>query len=431
MACALTAVILSTACLPGCGNNGATKAAKESEATEREGSGSNDVETQDALQPSPAAVPEEQTVGVLFPSDENDLRWRKDENSFLDGLADAGYRCAAYYAGEDAKLQAEQFRTLVDEGAVAIVVAPVDAWSFAGVLDAFPELSIPVVSYGDLVMNTDAVKYFVTFDTREIGHQVARELIRRVGLNEELTAQETAALQPRTVEFFMGMPENQADLFFFNGIMEILQPFFEDGRIVCPSGLTDYASVCVEDKDPDTVVRRLQDILSESYRWNRLPDMIITARDSYAEAIAGWLKSQGRSADGSSGWPLITGFGAEAEAVRCVAGGYMDLTVFEDNRTLARTGVDLVKTLLSGDDPEVSNYEQYDNGSRLIRAIICDAQLIDEGNYQILVDNGYYYPRDILPIPEEDEGEGTDGETDREMSEDVEELPGMGTASRS
>lgn len=57
----------------------------------------------------------------------------------------------------------------------------------------------------------------------------------------------------------------------------------------------------------------------------------------------------------------------------------------------------LVDTYLKGDDVEVSNYSQYDNGVKIIGTVTCDGEIIDKDNYQILVDNGFYLSEMITP----------------------------------
>lgn len=96
-------------------------------------------------------------------------------------------------------------------------------------------------------------------------------------------------------------------------------------------------------------------------------------------------------------WPLITGCGADADAVKSVAEGKLGFTMMMDRRDLAEACITFVTTYLKGDDVEVSNYSQYDNGKKLIGTVTCDGKIIDKDNYQILVDNGFYQAEMIAP----------------------------------
>ena len=101
----------------------------------------------------------------------------------------------------------------------------------------------------------------------------------------------------------------------------------------------------------------------------------------------------------------------------------------------------MVDTYLKGEDPEVTDYEQYDNGKKIIGTYTCEIQLIDKDNFELLIDKGLYTEEEVLPegfldeeeeapevspvLTEEPEEEETDteetdaGETDTEEETDA------------
>ena len=73
-----------------------------------------------------------------------------------------------------------------------------------------------------------------------------------------------------------------------------------------------------------------------------------------------------------------------------------------DSRELAGQCEEMVNVYLHGeDDPEVNDYEQYDNGVKIIGTYLCEPQIIDRDNYEILIDNGYYSEKEVEPDPTE------------------------------
>lgn len=44
------------------------------------------------------------------------------------------------------------------------------------------------------------------------------------------------AKESRTIEFFMGSLDDTQALFLYNGLMEVLQEYLDDGTLVCRSG---------------------------------------------------------------------------------------------------------------------------------------------------------------------------------------------------
>ncbi len=76
--------------------------------------------------------------------------------------------------------------------------------------------------------------------------------------------------------------------------------------------------------------------------------------------------------------------------------GRLTDSLFFDNRVLANDCAEMVDTYLKGEKPEISDYEQYDNGTKIVGTVTSDIQLIDKDNYQMLVDDGYYDEDEIM-----------------------------------
>lgn len=96
---------------------------------------------------------------------------------------------------------------------------------------------------------------------------------------------------------------------------------------------------------------------------------------------------------------MISGAGCNEEGVRRIAEGKQTFSIFMDRRELADQCEEMVNIYLHGeDDPEVNDYEQYDNGIKIIASYLCEPQLIDDENYEILIDNGYYTEDEVKPL---------------------------------
>ena len=382
----LVGSLLLTAAFAGCGTNKATEAAKTSADIE---SGKDD-EVENAEEPEEEEEKRQGFVGVCFPSEETDERWAADARKLQEGFEEAGYETSILWAGDDITAQKTQIADLLALEVDALVIAPVDLYGLEESLVQAKEQSVPVFSYDDLIMNSDAVSYFVTFNTRIMGQTIGNAIVEQAQLE---SAREEK--QARNIEFFMGEPDSTEELFFYNGVMEVLKPYFDDGTLVCPSGRMSFDDASVMRGSEETVKRELSSILQEFY-GDGMPDIICTAKDSFAETVSDFVQEMGY-VPGQEGWPVITGVGSEADAVKRVAEGRQSCTVFCDNRTLAQKCVEMVTAKLQGEDPEVTDYEQYDNGRRIIRTNTCDLQLIDAGNYQMLIDNGYYAAEQVEP----------------------------------
>lgn len=406
----LTGLLVCGAFLGGCGKNEATEAVKESVETEKEGTGDTETaengkedktDSQDAGTEEDSKEDAEETqvsredldkVGVLLPEEGEDINSSLERTELKSCLEEAGYNAALYFADEDADTQISQIQELLqDEKLKALVISPVDPYSLSDVLEQASEQSIPVIDYDDLIMDSASVKYFITFNTRAIGKEIAQNIIKNAELDK--VREDRGA---RTIEFLMGSPDDDASLFLFNGIMEELQEYIEDGTLICRSDRQTFDENSIMDENTDAAMKQLESVTGEFYSLEKTPDIICTASDDFALAAMDFLEKEGIQPGGEN-WPLITGVNADAEAVKSVAEGKLGFTVMMDRRDLAEACVTLVDTCLKGEDVEISNYSQYDNGVKIIGTVTCDGKLIDKDNYQILVDNGFYLAELIAP----------------------------------
>lgn len=418
----LTGLLVCSAFLTGCGKNEATEAVKESVEDENEGTGDtkdadskkdtnrksdkqdSDKRDENSEESETTEAPEENLdkVGVLLPEEGEDINSSLERTELKTRLEEAGYEAAMYFAGDDSDTQAEQIRELLqDEKLKALVISPVDPYGLTDVLEEASELSIPVIDYDNLIMDTPNVKYFVTFNMRAIGKEIAKNIVEKEELDK--VREDRGA---RTIEFLMGSPDDDASLFLFNGIMEVLQEYIDDGTLICRSGRVTFDETSIMDQNTDTAKKQLKSEIDEFYSLEKTPDIICTASDDFALAALELLEKE-QLQPGDENWPLITGVNADADAVKSVAEEKIGFTVMLDRRDLAEALTKLVETYLNGDDVDINNYSQYDNGVKIIGTVTCDGKLIDKDNYQILVDNGFYLAEMIapeaspMPVPEE------------------------------
>ena len=415
----LLGVFLTASMLGGCGKKSeATEAASESAQTEKEGTGEaeeeltetptpdektdKDKEDNSADDAASAELEDEEEISdevqkekiaVLLPNEE---KWTRDADEFKNTLTDDGYEPVIQYAENDVSRQVSQIQELMAEEVSAFVIAPVDPYGLTSVLESVKEAEIPVFSYDDLIMDTNAVKYYVTFGGRQVGQMIGKKIIENEELDKVREAKES-----RTIEFFMGSLDDTQALFLYNGLMETLQEYLDDGTLVCKSGKLSFDDTGILRWSKSTAKSRAAEILEEFYLDGAAPDIICTGFDDAAGAVEEALEEAG-VVPGADAWPMITGNGCKEDAVKRIASGTQAFSVFMDARELADQCEEMVNVYLHGeDDPEVNDYEQYDNGIKIIGTYICEPQMIDRDNYEILIDNGYYSEKEVEPDPTE------------------------------
>lgn len=72
------------------------------------------------------------------------------------------------------------------------------------------------------------------------------------------------------------------------------------------------------------------------------------------------------------------------------------MSVFKDTRTLAVQVVKMVEAIMNGEEPEINNTTDYDNGTGIIPTYLCEPIFADINNYkELLIDSGYYTPEQL------------------------------------
>jgi putative multiple sugar transport system substrate-binding protein len=234
----------------------------------------------------------------------------------------------------------------------------------------------------------------MAFNARSVGNQAGEKILAAMGISQESTA---PVVRPLKMEMLMGAPDSIQSLFFYNGLMEVLEPAIEKGVLSIPSGLMSFDETAVMDSDKKSAADRFEKIRTEFYKGG-VPDILITADEDYAIEILKNLREEEKL-------PYITTAGRKLETIKKIASGLIGSAVFLDNRILAQKCAETVHTLLKGsEDPEISDYEMYDNGVKIVSTIFVDTEVIDQDNYEMLADNGYFTEAELRiqlsPTPE-------------------------------
>ncbi|MCR5406252.1 MAG: substrate-binding domain-containing protein, partial [Lachnospiraceae bacterium] len=156
--------------LAGCGGSApaadaapAAPAATEEAAPAAEEEAAPAAEEEAAPADDAAAPAGNMKVGVAMPT--KDLqRWNQDGSNMEAELKAAGYEVDLQYASNDVQTQVSQIENMINNGCGVLVIASIEGDSLGTVLATAKEKNIPVIAYDRLIMNTDAVSYYATFD---------------------------------------------------------------------------------------------------------------------------------------------------------------------------------------------------------------------------------------------------------------------------
>ena len=334
-------------------------------------------------------------IGVAMPTKSSE-RWIQDGDALKAQLEDAGYTVDLQYAEDDIPTQVSQIENMVTKGAVALIVASIDGTTLTNVLEDAASADIPVIAYDRLLRDTDAVSYYATFDNFLVGQQQAWSVLNGLGLTElDGTEIAGAPAGPFNIELFAGSLDDNNAFFFFNGAMDVLQPFIDAGTLVVKSNQTDIEQVATLRWDGETAQSRMEDILTAQYSDGATQvDAVLSPYDGISRGIISALTDAGYVV--GTDFPIISGQDAELDSVKAINLGEQYATIFKDTRDLAAKAVEMTVAVINGDTPEVNNTTDYNNGNKDVPSFLLEPVTVVKDNItSVLVDSGYWTDAEI------------------------------------
>lgn len=327
------------------------------------------------------------TVGVVMPNQISE-RWINDGANMKIQLEELGYTVDLRYANDDIELQTSQIQEMVEDKVDCLVIAAIDSTALVGVEDKAARADIPIIAYDRLLMDTDAVSYYASFDNRAIGRKIGEYVEKHNNLSAAQGEGRTY-----TIEFFMGSPDDNNAYYLYNGLMEVLGPYLDSGILVCKSGKTSFEDTCILRWSQATAKERCSQYLAEYYTDEDL-DICLNAFDGFAYGCVEALEEAGYTNDN---WPLITGQDAELRATQNIINGKQTMTIYKDTRVLAQKCVTMVQAILEGTEPEINNNYEYHNNVKSVPSYLCKPEIVDKENYKkVLVQGGYYTEQQLV-----------------------------------
>jgi len=316
-------------------------------------------------------------VGVSMPT--KDLqRWNQDGSNMEAELKAAGYDVDVQYASNDVQTQVSQIENMISSGADVLVIAAIEGSSLGEALDMAKDANIPVIAYDRLLMNSDAVSYYATFDNYMVGTVQGQYIVDTLDLDN--------AAGPFNLEITAGDPGDNNAGYFFNGAYDVLKPYIESGKLNVVSGQKTFDECATPLWATETSQSRAENILSSNYSDGTNVDVWLCSNDSTALGVENAL-----AANYNGTYPIVTGQDCDVENVKNIIAGKQSMSVFKDTRTLASQVVKMVGQILKGETVDVNDTTTYDNGSGVVPSYLCQPIFADVNNYkELLIDSGYY-----------------------------------------
>lgn len=327
------------------------------------------------------------TIGIAMPTKSSE-RWIADGKNVVTDLESKGYKTKLVYGEDDPDQQVSQIENLITQGVKALIVAAIDNKSMNNVLQQAKDADIPVISYDRLILGTENVDYYASFDNEKVGELQGGYILEKLGLKDG------SKKGPFNIELFAGSNDDNNTRYFFQGAMNVLQPYIDKKQLVVRSKQTALNQVTTLRWDGGTAQKRMDDILTSAYKSERV-DAVLSPYDGISIGILSALKSDDYGSK-SKPLPIVTGQDAEVASVKSIIAGEQSMTVYKDTRELAKVASNMVDAVLNDKKPEVNDEKTYDNGSKVVPSYLLTPVSVDKTNYkETVVDSGYIKESDL------------------------------------
>jgi len=314
-----------------------------------------------------AGFPAGSSIGVALP-DKTSENWVLAGQLFTDGLTNAGFKPDVQYAPASNTVaeQQNQITSMITNGAKVIIIGAKDAAQLSSQVEAAKQAGAAVIAYDRLIVNTDAVDYYLAYDNFKVGQLQGKALL------DGMKAKDPSK-KPYNIELFSGSPDDNNSKVFFNGAMDVLKPKIDDGTLKVLSGQTDISQTATQGWLAQNAQSRMDTLLSANYATASL-DGVLSPNDNLARAIITSVKAHGKPI------PIVTGQDSEVESVKSIMAGEQYMTINKDTAKLVAQAVKTVEALQKGKKPEVNDTKSYNNGVKVVPTFLLTPVAVTKEN---------------------------------------------------
>lgn len=326
-------------------------------------------------------------VGICFPSELP--RWVKDGNGISQLLRAKGATVQLRFADNDGNRQKSQITDFINADYDVIILAAANPNVLSDCLATAKAKDIKVICYDRLIMDTDAISYYITFNNFKVGVHQGEYIENALNLKN--------ASGPFFMEFFTGDAGDPNVPLFFGGALSVLTPYIMSGKIACLSEQTTVQACATPGWSADNARNGMTGLITAIGYGpgtdSQNLDAVLCSNDSTAEGVITALLNAGYTAENM---PVITGQDCDRTNVQWIIDGIQSMSVLKNTDIMIADTVAMVEAILTGSQVSVNDTTSYNNGSGYIESHLCDSSVVTADNwYQILIDSGYWDASDF------------------------------------
>ena len=326
-------------------------------------------------------------VGIVLPT-KDEPRWLQDQARFEDVISSTDYTVDVLFSQGSSSNEKTNVETLIAKGIKVLIICAQDATAAAATVQEAKDAGITVISYDRLITDTDAVDYYVTFDSVAVGEAMGQYLA------------DNATGTGNPLYLYAGAATDNNAFLFFQGAWNILQPKIADGTFVIKNSseavaLQDKATFTREEEakiigqvttnwDFNEAKSKAEAHLTSASAADKGQCYVLAPNDGTSRSIADVF-----AADSDVTKYFITGQDAEVASVQYILDGKQSMTVFKDTRTLATDAMNMAIDVIEGKTPATDS--TYNNLVSDVPSKQTPVVVVTKDNVKAaLIDSGYY-----------------------------------------
>ena len=374
--------------LAGCGSSSKTEETKSAAEPTESAAAASVAESVASEAPAAEKKDGEVQVGIVLPT-KDEPRWLQDQAQFENILGEAGFTNQVLFSQGSSATEKTNVETLISQGIDVLIICAQDGAAAAAAVEEAKDAGVTVIAYDRLITGTEAVDYYVTFNSFAVGQAQGQYLIDNApeGTNVPLY-------------LYAGAATDNNAFIFFEGAWSVLQPKIADGTFKIENsseaeGLKDKAELTRDeiasiigqvttDWDFNTAKSKAEANLTAVGADAKGDVLVLAPNDGTSRSIADVF-----AADKDVTSYVITGQDSEKASVQYIIDGKQSMTVFKDTRTLAADSVAMALSILKGETPVTDT--TYNNEKIYVPAKETSIVVVTKDNVkEALIDSGYY-----------------------------------------
>ncbi|MDB5551254.1 MAG: D-xylose transporter substrate-binding protein [Rhizobium sp.] len=308
-----------------------------------------------------AALAKDKVVAVSWKIFQEE-RWKTDEAVIKKIVEDNGDKYISADAQGSAAKQLTDIESLMSQGADILIICPWDSEAILPAVEKAAAEGIPMIAY-DVQIEHPSVLY-MTFDNVGVGRLMAQELLK--------------VKDSGNFAVIKGDPGDPNATFLFNGMMEVLKPNIDAGKIKI------VGEASSDGWKPENAQKNMEQILTAN---DNKVDAVLSENDGMAGGVVAALQAQGLQGD-----VPVTGQDGDKAALNRVAQGIQLVSVWKDSRALGKLVTEAALMMLDGKTmEEIPNVTKFKDGARKVEvnAVLLTPTAITKDNLNAVIDAGW------------------------------------------